>query len=339
MQTQTFMRFLLPGVVLSFAMSMGCSSSPHNPAEKYILLSVNKRVPYWQTAFAGLNQAAGEMGVKAEMDGPDNYNPQAEHQAFLRAIQEKPSGILVSASDAALLTPDINSALEQGIPVITVDSDAPDSKRLFFVGTDNYNAGTLGGRLVAKLLNGRGNVAILTIPAQPNLKDRLHGYKDAFADHPDLKVAEVVDIKGDPTVAFDSARRLLESKPRIDAFVCLESISCPEVGEVVNRENMVGKVTIVAMDTDERTINWIQKGVISATIAQKPFTMAYYGTKLIDDIHHHPPKPLTADWAENPSAPIPTFVDTGSFIVDKSNVQKFLQQNNTANGQSQQAAQ
>jgi len=336
MQWQTFKQVSL-STALASALSLlsGCAASPHNPAEKYVLIAANTKVAYWQTAFAGLNRAALEMKVKAEMDGPDSYDPQAEHQDFLRAVQQKPSGILVSAADAALLTPDINSALAQGVPVITIDSDAPDSKRLFFVGTDNYKAGTLGGRLVAKLLNGRGNIAVFTLPNQPNLKDRLRGYQDALADHPDIKISEIVDMKGDPTVAFDAARRLLEGKPKIDAFVCLEAISCPEVGDVVNRENMGGKVTIVAMDTDQRTINWIQKGVISATIAQKPFTMAYYGAKLVDDLHHHPPTPLTANWAEDPSAPIPTFVDTGAFVVDKSNVQSFLQSSHEGGGTSQ----
>ena len=228
------------------------------------------------------------------------------------------------------MSPDIDSALQRGVPVITIDSDASDSKRLFFIGTDNYNAGTLGGNLTAKLLNGKGNVVVFTMLPQPNLKDRLHGYQDVFAEHPDIKITQTVDMKGDPTVAFDTTKSLLDSKAKVDAFVCLESLACPEVGEVVNRANMQGKVTIVAMDTPQRTTDWIQKGVISATIAQKPFTMAYYGTKLLDDIHHHPPSPLLNNWASNVVSPIPTFVDTGSFVVDKNSVDAFLQSNKSA---------
>ncbi len=314
----------------AFLSMTGCAGSEHSPGEKYVLVTSNTKLPYWQAALAGLNHAATEMKVKSEMDGPDTYDPKAEHDEFQRAVAQKPSGILVSAADATLLTPDINAALTQGVPVITMDSDAPSSKRLFFVGTDNYNAGTLGGHLTSKLLNGKGNVVIFTIPTQQNLKDRLHGYQDAFAEHPDIKVTQIVDMKGDPTVAFDTAKQMLDTKAKVDAFVCLEAISCPEVGEVVNRANMGGKVTIVAMDTDQRTTDWIQKGVISATIAQKPFTMAYYGTKLLDDVHHHPPTPLTSDWMQNPTSPIPTFVDTGAFVVDKSSVSAFLDKTKSA---------
>lgn len=311
----------------AFLLMSGCSGSPHSPTENYILVATNTKIPYWQSAAAGLSQAAAEMKVKWSMQGPDGYDPQGEHDAFQRAMAQKPSGILVSAADASILTPDIDAAVQQGIPVITIDSDAPSSKRLFFVGTDNYSAGTLGGNLIAKLLNGKGNVVVFTIPAQQNLKDRLHGYQDAFAEHPGIKITDVVDMKGEATLVFDTARKMIESKNKPDAFVCLEAVSCPEVGEVINRENMNGKITVVAMDTDQRTTDWIQKGVISATIAQRPFTMAYFGTKLLDDLHHHPPKPLTGDWAEDATSPVPTFVDTGTFIVDKTNVGKFLQQN------------
>ena len=303
-----------------------CAGNSHEATEKYILVAANTKLPYWQTALAGLNHAASEMKVKSEMIGPDTYDTKAEHDEFQRAVGQKPSGILISAADANLMTPDINSALAQGIPVLTMDSDAPESKRLFFVGTDNYNVGVLGGKLAAKLLGNKGNVVILTIPSQPNLKDRLHGYQDAFTEQSGIKVLQVVDMKGDPTIAFDTAKTMLDGKTKVDAFICLEAISCPEVGEVVSRQNMGGKVKVIAMDTDQRTIDLLQKGVISATIAQKPFTMGYYGAKLLDDLHHHSPGPLTTNWAQEFRSPIPTFVDTGSFIVDKDSVGAFIAQ-------------
>jgi ribose transport system substrate-binding protein len=308
-----------------------CAGSPHEPTEKYILVADNTKIPYWQLAVRGLNHATAEMKVKSELQGPDGHDPQGEHDAFKRAVAEKPSGILISVSDASLLGTDINAAIDQGIPVITIDADAPDSKRVFFVGTDNYNAGLLGGKLASKLLNGKGNVVIYTIPGQNNLKDRLQGYEAAFADHTDVKIMQTVDMNGNSDVAFDSAKKLLDSKAKVDAFICLEALACPAVADVVNRANMSSKVKIVAMDTDPGTIEWINKGVISATIAQKPFTMAYYGTKLLDDVHHHPAKPLSANWAENVYSPYPTFVDTGAFVVNKDNVASLSQQPPTSN--------
>jgi ribose transport system substrate-binding protein len=303
-----------------------CAPLPHDPNERYVLVAVNTKVGYWQTALQGLTHASTELKVKAELVGPDTYDPKAEHDDFQRAIASKPSGIMVSPADANTVSGDIAQALSAGIPVITVDADAPGSNRMFFIGTDNYNAGVLGGELTAKLLGGKGNVVIFTMPAQNNLADRQHGYQTAFESHPGIKVQQVIDIKGDPTVAFDNAKRLIDSKQKVDAFVCLEAIACPEVGEVVNRENMAGKVVIVAMDTDQRTLTLIQNGVISATIAQKPYTMAYVGVKMLDDIHHHPPASLNGNWAQNTYSTLPAFVDTGATIVDKNNIATFQQQ-------------
>jgi ribose transport system substrate-binding protein len=307
---------VLPAV---FFLLTSCAGSGHDPAEKYILVASHIKIAYWQAAAQGLSHAVAEMKVKSEVQGPDEHDIQGEHDAFRRAMAEKPSGILVSAADAGILTPDINAAIAQGIPVITIDSDAPDSKRLFFVGTDNYKAGSIGGKLIAKLIGGKGNVVVFTMN-QPNLKDRLQGYQAAFADHTDIKIMQTVDMNGNSDIAFDSTKKLIDSKAKVDAFTCLEAISCTAVADVVNRAGMGGKVTIVAMDTDPSTIEWINKGVISATIAQKPYTMAYYGAKLLADLHLHPLTPLDGDWDKNVSSPIPTFVDTGAFVVDKSNV-------------------
>ena len=86
-----------------------------------------------------------------------------------------------------------------------MDSDAPESHRLYFIGTNNLQAGRLGGQRVAAQLNGKGNVVFFTMPGQPNLDERLKGYKDVFADYPDIKVVEVFDMKGDSGVAMDKA--------------------------------------------------------------------------------------------------------------------------------------
>jgi ribose transport system substrate-binding protein len=92
---------------------------------------------------------------------------------------------------------------------------------------------------------------------------------------------------------------------------------------VLERKNVTGKV-VVAMDTDVRTLEGIRKGIISATIGQKPFTMAFLGVKALDDLHHHPPKSLTANWSQDSFSPLPAFVDTGVTLIDKSTVDAFI---------------
>jgi ribose transport system substrate-binding protein len=308
---------------------IGCGGSAHDPAEVYFLVTANAKIPYWRAAAAGLSKAAGEFKVRFDTVGPDNYDPQAELQEFRNVRQRKPTGILVSAASSELFRPEIDSAIAEGIPVITVDADSPASKRLMFIGTDNYEAGRRGGTLLARLLHGKGDVVVFTMPEQANLRDRLHGYEEAFKSSPGIRIIDTIDMKGDPRIAFDRTTDLIEKKRPVDAFVCLEALACPEVADVVDREKATGKV-IIAMDTDPRTLDWIQKGVIAATLAQRPYTMAYFGLKVLDMIHHQKPPSLEINWAEDSRSPIPNFIDTGATLVDKSNIDAFMKANPAA---------
>ena len=103
------------------------------------------------------------------MRGPDTFNPAIEVDEFRAAVARKPAGILVSVSDPKLMGPEINKAIAAGIPVITIDSDAPDSQRLYFIGTNNLEAGRLGGQFVAAQLERQRQRRLLhhAGPAQP----------------------------------------------------------------------------------------------------------------------------------------------------------------------------
>ncbi len=321
MKFRTFVFPLLLTVALVPLLSCGGGHS----GESYVLISVNVKVPYWQSAGAGFGQANQQLGIGYTFTGPDTYDPAAEREELARVIQKKPSGILISVADPGAVTEEIDKAIAAGIPVITIDSDAPASKRLFFIGTNNYQAGMAGGKRLVQELKGKGNVAVFTMPSQPNLNERLRGYQDALEGSPQIKLAHIVDIKGDPRVAFDTTTQFLanDKKERIDAYVCLEALSGKEVANVLNNNGIKGR-TIIAMDTDPDTLEWIQKGVIAATISQKPYTMAFVGLKMLDSLHHQGLQNFDSDWAHDSFAPVPAFVDTGSSVVDKSNVDAFV---------------
>jgi ribose transport system substrate-binding protein len=320
-------------IVVLLALPLVSCGNGHS-GETYILISANIKVPYWQSASAGFGQAANQLKVGYAFTGPDTYDPPAERDALAAAVQKKPAGILVSVADPNVIKDGIDAAIAAGIPVVTMDSDAPASKRLFFIGTNNYQAGIAGGARLAQELKGKGTVVVFTMPSQPNLKERLHGYKDALESSPQIKLAHIVDIQGDPRIAFDTTNQFLanDKKEHIDAFVCLEALSGKEVATVLSNSGVKGR-TIIAMDTDPDTLQWIQKGVIAATISQKPYTMAYVGLKMLDDLHHENLSKLDSDWAHDSFAPVPAFVDTGSAVVDKSNVDSFVSTAKSITGQ------
>jgi ribose transport system substrate-binding protein len=86
--------------------------------------------------------------------------------------------------------------------------------------------------------------------------------------------------------------------------------------------DQTGKIAIVAFDKDPETLDGIQKGWIDATVVQKPYIMAYYGLKFLDDLHHNVVHEFK-DWRNAPTAPLPAWVDTGTAVVDKNNLAAF----------------
>ena len=319
-------RILQSTAAVAFSIALLSCGSDHSSDEYYVFVSANLQVSYWKTAGMGFaNAAAQYKGIRSDYVGPQNYDPKAEADALDAAVQKKATGLLVSVTDPAVLKDSIDKAVAAGIPVITIDSDAPKSKRLFFIGTNNYQAGIEGGERLAKELKGKGNVVVFTMPDQQNLQDRLRGYKDALAKTPGVKITRVVDIQGDPRIAFDTTTQIVgKERDKVDGFVCLEAQSGKEVAGVLNSYHVTGK-TVIAMDTDQETLDWIQKGVIAATISQKPYSMAFVGMQMLDNLYHHKPSSLDRDWSVDSYAPIPSFVDTGSDLIDKSNVDAFIQ--------------
>lgn len=313
----------LPLVAIGLTFTSGCDR--HSNKEVYYLISVNASMPYWQTVAAGFNKAAAQYKVTAKVAGPENYDPQAELAELQKAVAAKPGGILIQAADAQVLQPGIDAAVNAGIPVITVDSDADGTHRLYFIGTNNLEAGRLGGQRLVSKLGGKGNVVIFTFAGQSNTEERLKGIKDVFSMHPDMKVVEVVDVKGDRNAAFDRTQQFLAltGPKKIDAFVSLESTSGKIISDAVSRANASDRV-VLAWDVNQDTLDGIKAGKIDATVAQKPFTMGYVGLKALDEVFHNPPAQLGKDYNSDSFSPYPDFIDTGTSVVDKSNVDVYL---------------
>lgn len=304
------------------ALLVSCGKAPHE-GEHYVLVANNKKLPYWQEANAGFSDAIRQLGfgVKAEMVGPDSYSPNDELNAFNQAVASHPSGILVSPAVVDLFKDAISSAVKQGIPVICIDSDAPDSGRLMFIGTDNYRAGVSSGTRLAEALHGSGDVEVITVPGQYNLDERLRGAKDAFARFPKIHY-QVIDDQGDSSKANDEISGLIAKKAKMDGILCLEASGGPGAAEALHRLNLDGKLPVVGMDKDPETMDFIGTGAILSSTAQKPYTMAFYGVRFLDDLHHNVVHEF-ADWRTAPASPLPTLIDTGVGVVDKSNLQAY----------------
>ncbi len=299
-----------------------CGRSYHQQTESYVLVASNIKLPYWVEATAGFKDVGREYGVRATVVGPESYDPKQELDAFQKAVASKPSGILLSPAQPKVFDASINAAIQQGIPVITMDSDAPDSHRITFIGTNNQAAGAESGRRMAAALNGAGDVVIIWIPGQLNQQERLQGAEEALGAFPRVKITEKLDDHGRTGDADDEISNLLSHKQKIDGILCLEASGGPGAAEVMYRLDLIGKIKIVAFDKSPETLDWISRGAIAGAIAQKPYTMAYYGLTFLDDLHHNAVR-LFKDWRTAPVDPLPQRVDTGTAWIDTKNVAAF----------------
>lgn len=297
---------------------IGCQY--RNTKDTYYLISVNGKLPYWKTVQAGFNDAAQQYGITARIVGPDNYDPAAEASALSDAVAARPAGILISAASASAVQGGINDAIAAGVPVITVDSDAPNSNRLYFIGTNNLEAGHIGGRRLVEKLKGKGRVVVFTIPGQPNLDERLKGYRDILNDNPGIQIVAISNTGGQVNAAFDSARQYLgqTGKDKVDGFVCLESVSGKDVAEAIKRDHATDRV-LVAMDIDPDTLQYIKDGTMDSTVAQRPYTMGYFGIKMLDEVHHARHGDFRPNYSTDLRSPYPLFVDTGTALISQQN--------------------
>lgn len=311
-------------LALGFMLVLGSCAPPAHSNERYVFVATNVGIPYWQSVKAGFMDSSGTLkGAKVEFVGPNTYAPSDELKIFQDSAASKPTGILVSPAQADLFKDAINSAVAEGIPVICVDSDSRASNRVLFLGTDNYRAGIESGKTLATLLYGRGGIVVVKIAGQDNQEQRARGVRDALKENPAMAVGAEVNDSGSAQAAGDAVSEMIRRGGHPAGVICLEATCGAGVAKAFDQLGMAGSIPIVAMDADPQTLNLITQGHIAATVAQKPYTMGYYGLQFLDDLHHNRVHEFP-DWRTAPVSPLPEIVDTGTMVVNANNVQAYL---------------
>ena len=291
--------------------------------EEYVFIGVSVGNPYWVDARLGLEDKARLLGVLSDFRGPTGSDPNMQVAEFESVLARKPAGILIApASDA--LRPMINRAIESGVPVVCIDTDDPVSKRYTYIGTDNYNAGLQTGELLARAVGGKGEVALLMIPGQSNLEGRARGCRDALARYPGISIVKTGNDQALSAEAEKVARSILQAYPDLAGFACVDAAGGEGCAVAVNEVGKGGAVKIIAMDKNETTLQYVEQGLIEASIAQRTYTMSYVGLQLLYDLQHNNIR-LVSNWREAGIIPLPNSIDTGTLVITKANVKTFLQ--------------
>jgi ribose transport system substrate-binding protein len=289
--------------------------------EEYVMVSNVAAHPYWLDAQYGGRDAAAELGVTWTYVGPADFNTPEQVTTLEQIIARNPAGIIVAALEPDALTPAIDRAVEAGIPVVTVDTDAPNSKRMTYLGTDNYQAGRVLGDRIGVVLNGEGEVGIATVPGQFNLEERIRGLNDVLAaKYPNIQVVATVDDKNDDSATADAVVAMLQAHPEIDLVTSMNAVGAG-VAAALRQTGQAGTVKAVVFDITDPILDALTDNTLDSTLVQRTYMMTYVGVHLLYR-YNHPTEYLT-NWQTNNIGVLPNIVDTGVMVVTPDQVEVF----------------
>jgi ribose transport system substrate-binding protein len=293
--------------------------------DEYIYVSAMGNLEFFNAHKYGFQWGGETLGVKTSYVGPAEYDMNAMVAAFDQAIARQPKGIVVFAVEP-ILEPSIEKAAEAGIPVVTILGDLPNTSRLAFVGSFQYDLGFVGGQKLAEAIGGEGEVAILSIPSVGMFDDREAGYRAAFDAYPGIEVVQVGDTQADTVTSINTAKDIMQRFPDLAAFAATDSTGGIGAATAVEELGRVSEVAIVSMDRNSDVLEKIRDGVVTGTVAQNDAAMAFWALLTLYMYNYHQ-APLTTDNVGAAANPGPSQVFTAVNYVDESNLDMFLEAN------------
>ena len=245
---------------------------------------------FWQSIHAGAAKAAQELGVDIIWRGPiredDRDSQVSEVEGF---VSRGVSGIVLAPLDDTALAAPVTSAMRSKIPVVIIDSGLKGGEYVSFVATDNHKGGRLGGEQLAKILGGKGKVAMLRYEeGSASTNEREDGFLEAMKAQPGIQVVSANQYGGaDVESAYKKSESLLSTYKKPDGSLALDGIFTPNEStsfgmlRVLQDNSWAGKVHFVGFDASENLVKGLRSGQIDALVVQDPIKMGYLGVKTL----------------------------------------------------------
>lgn len=307
-------KLLLAGVTIAMMVSPAFAQT-----YKFAVVPKAMNNPFFDVARDGCLKRAKELGnVECIYKGPIEHEPATQAQIIQDFITQKVDGLAISVADVAAMTKSIDAATAAGIPVITFDADAPGSKRLAYIGTNNKDFGLALGKQLRELRPDGGKYAMVSGgPGAKNLAERVDGVREA------LKGSKWVEVQGSPTFCNDDSALAVQqmsdlrtATPDLAAIVPVGGwpMFAPEGYKAFVNKNKkdidAGKFTLVVADTLKMQLELLRDGYSNALTGQRPFEM---GEKSMDTL-----------LAIKKGQKVPETIYTGLDLVTKDNVAQLL---------------
>ena len=309
------MKKLLIATVATAAL-LSLAGTTQSADKKTLAFVVNGASDFWKAAEAGVRKAQGELpNYTLVFKYPEQSSAAIQTRMMDDLVAAGVAGIMVSAVDPKTMGDALNRVGGQ-VALFTTDSDAPNSKRVAYIGSSNVDAGKQAGQLMLKAMpNGGKCMGFVGLPGADNARERIDGVKETIKG----SKIELVDVRADDidqTRAKRNVEDTITAHPEINCMVGFYSYNTPRIYEALKEAGKLGKVTIIGFDEDAITLGGVKEGTIVGTVVQQPYEWGYQGMKLM------------AKYIEGDKSGIPAggIIIVPGKVIDKSNVDDFMSQ-------------
>jgi ribose transport system substrate-binding protein len=245
------------------------------PAGAKFAILTNNLSPFWTAAQQGASRASAELGVPITFQGPTAADLLSQQLTMLETfVNDQYTSITFSAIDRQAAGSIVQQAVDAGIAVFCMDSDATGTARSMYIGMSDYDAGVAAAEAALEIMGEGQVVGLVGFATAQNAQDRIAGVMDTLEGTP-LEMVEVLydDVK--PEVALSNAQTAIQKYPDLAGFITFYSYDGPAAGQAVKQAGMEGEIKIVAFDAEPETQRLMQEGVVQAMIGQRVFHYGY----------------------------------------------------------------
>ena len=277
------MRSKLAAALVSLLLLSACQTSKKR---RIAVVPKGTSHVFWLTVRAGAEAAGQKYGVDVIWNGPPletEYDRQM--QIVDSMIAQHVDGLAVAAAERKALNRSLDRAAEIGIPVTVFDSGVDSTNYMTFLATDNYEAGRMGARELARLVGGKGSVAMLMhAPGSASTMDRERGFDDVMkTEFPKIQVVARQFGMSDRSKAMGAAENILTAHPDLNGIFASSEPSSIGVALALKSRGLSGKVKFVSFDSSDTLIEDLKGGTIDAMVVQDPFKMGFEAVKTLVD--------------------------------------------------------
>lgn len=296
-----------------------------HPDQTYYMVTFMSGYSFWTECWRGFQDAAELLGVEAKYGGSADYDVNQAVTALEQITATNPTAMAVTAMDADAYVDPINAAIDQGIPVVTFDSDCSESKRTTFLGTSNYACGETAAKYIGEETGGSATVITVTSLKQTNIAERERGFEETVADKYSGIKYQVVESGTSESDAAAAVASALTNNPDCSWIFAQTQAAILGAQTALSEAGLTGKVKILGFDTDETTLDSIDNGEVEATITQSPYCEGFWSMIYCYMLANQECMKGTDGWYEKGYPSLPATGDSGSMVVTKDDTYMFRQ--------------